>query len=75
VPNYQLKVLVDDCPWIDQKCPNAESENNSLTIFVKIIDVNDNPPRFSRRHFFAALLRPFQPGEVNLAIFIRYNKI
>jgi hypothetical protein len=57
VAAYQLRVLVEDCPWIDHKCLSQTgiTTNSSISLTILVTDVNDNPPRFARRHFFAAL--------------------
>uniref|UniRef100_A0A1I8C329 Cadherin domain-containing protein n=1 Tax=Meloidogyne hapla TaxID=6305 RepID=A0A1I8C329_MELHA len=61
IPSYQLKIIVEDCPNISQKCTeNISKEDNSSHSFIylniNIIDINDNSPQFLIKHFFAAII-------------------
>lgn len=64
---YELEVFAEDCPWTREKCvspaPSASFPSPSiLRLAISVSDVNDNPPRFIRRHFFAPLLHPTTVG-------------
>jgi len=62
IPSYQLKIIVEDCPNIKQKCNEgiSKEDNSSHSSFIylniNIIDINDNSPQFLIKHFFAAII-------------------
>ncbi|KAL3118975.1 hypothetical protein niasHT_003758 [Heterodera trifolii] len=71
--SYELQIEADDCPGVGQRCADPSrhssalslsadafppaSPPSSLRLFLSVSDVNDNAPRFIRRHFFAPIIR------------------
>nr|CAD2179062.1 unnamed protein product [Meloidogyne enterolobii] len=63
IPSYQLKIIVEDCSNIKQKCnegiskkDNSSSYSSFIYLNINIIDINDNSPQFLIKHFFAAII-------------------